>query len=147
MVNPWEFVYIHSRWKKVTFLRLLIGYWKYLQSIQYVRINSISRSHTVRPHLDHLFVSNKKELQNSRVLLVLVLLLNKKNKLLHETNYISIQTGIHVGFRLVERWFSRAIGRFRRKPVYASPAHVYSHCKCPYCYLFCAGTWFQMPVY
>ena len=27
------------------FLRLLIGYWKYLQLTRYVRINSISRSH------------------------------------------------------------------------------------------------------
>ena len=54
--NLFTFIHDERRSRNLAHsLRLLIGYWKYLQSIRYVRINSISRSHTVRLHLDHLY--------------------------------------------------------------------------------------------
>ena len=54
--NLFTFIHDERRSRNLAhFLRLLIGYWKYLQSIRYVRIKSISRSHTARSHIDHLF--------------------------------------------------------------------------------------------
>ena len=58
--NLFTFIHGERRSRNLAhFLRLLIGYWKYLQSIQYVRINSISRSHTVRLHHDHFYQIRK----------------------------------------------------------------------------------------